>query len=132
MHLGGGVIDGDAAGFFLLLLFRIVGSEIGRDTLPSVTVVAGAEQELRADVESPFLVGTHVNGRVPVEAQLLLFVQGQWLNTANFVGNTVHAADGAALRFGVDVSGVGGIDERPKAITAIDVFPARVADAARK
>src|SRR5215813_3180306 len=50
MHLGSGVIDSNATGFFLLLLLGVIGSEIGRDAIPCVSMVVRAKQELRPDV----------------------------------------------------------------------------------
>ena len=69
-----GVIHRDAAGFFLFLLLRIVGGEVGRDALPGLAVVARAEHELRADVDGALLIRAQHQRRVPVEPQLLLAV----------------------------------------------------------
>ena len=55
VHLGRRVVDGDAAGFLLLLLLRIVRGQIRRDAIPAVAVIARAEQELRADVDRRLL-----------------------------------------------------------------------------
>ncbi len=67
VHLGRGIVNRHATGFLLLLLFGIVGGEIGGDTLPGLAVIAGTEKELRADVDGSLFVGAHVNRRVPVE-----------------------------------------------------------------
>ena len=40
VHLGGRIIDRNAARLLLLLLLRIVGRQIGRDALPRLTVIA--------------------------------------------------------------------------------------------
>ena len=71
VHLGGGVVHRDAARLLLLLLLRIVGRQVRRDPLPALAVIARAEEELRADVDRALLVRREVDGRVPVEAQLL-------------------------------------------------------------
>src|SRR5207247_3161460 len=43
VHLGRGVVDGDAARLLLLLLQRIVGRQIGRDTIPGLSKIARPE-----------------------------------------------------------------------------------------
>ena len=93
-------------------------------------IVARAEEELRADVERAVLRGAHVDRRVPVEAQLPFLVAGQRLDVADLVRLAVDAADVAALRFGVEVRRVGGIDEHPEAVAAVHVLPLRLRDAA--
>ena len=130
MHLGGRIVDGDAAGFFLFLLFWIVGGEVGRDALPGLAMIARAEQELCPNVDCAFLVRAHVNRGVPVEAKFFLAIIGQRLDSPPFVRVAIHAADFSALRFGVDVVGIGRVFEHPEAVAAIHVFPARVGDAA--
>src|SRR5262249_48367354 len=82
VHLGGGVINGDAAGLFLLLLFRVVGRQIGGDAIPGLSVVARAEEELRADIDHAALRRAQMNRRVPVVAELAFFVTGQGLDVA--------------------------------------------------
>ena len=47
-----------------------------------------------------------------------------------FVGVAIHAADLAALGFGIDVGRIGGVFEHPEAVAAEHVFPARIGDAA--
>ena len=44
---------------------------------------------------------------------------------------SVDATDVAPLGFGVDVRGVGGIDEHPEAIAAVHVLPLALCDTAR-
>src|SRR5216683_2834034 len=106
MHLSGGIVDRDSAGLLLLLFLRIVGSEVRRNTLPRLTVVARTEQELRSDIDRSLLVGTHVDGRVPVKAQFLFAVLWKRLDVSSLVRVTIDAANIAALRFGVDVCGI--------------------------
>ena len=130
VHLGHGVIHRDAAGFFLLLLFRIVSGQIGRDALPGLAVIARAEHELRADVDGALLIRTEHQRRVPIEAQLRLAVPRVRLNGARFVRDTVHPLDFPALRLHIDVSRVGGIFPHPEAVAAAHVLPARIAHAA--
>ena len=76
VHFGRRIVDRDAAGFFLLLLFGIVGRQVGRNAVPRLPVIARTEQKLRADVDRALFVGAHVDGRVPVEAQFLLAIFG--------------------------------------------------------
>jgi hypothetical protein len=87
-------------------------------------MIAGAEQELRPNVDGPLFVGTHVDGSVPIEAQLLLVVIGERLDAANLQSVAIDAADLSPLRLSVEVIGIGGILERPEAIAAVDVLPA--------
>ena len=124
-----GVVDGDAARLFLALLLRIVGGEIGRDALPRVAAIPGTEEELRRDVDDALLRRARGDGRVPVEAQLLL-VQGLRLHVARRHRPAIDAPDEAALRFDVDRLRIGGIGHCPEAVTAVEVLPAPVADSA--
>ena len=94
-------------------------------------MIARPEQELRADVNGPFFIWAHVDRRVPVKAQFLFVIVGIRGDASSFQRMSVHAANRAALRFGVDVVGVGWILERPKSIAAINVLPLRVGNAAR-
>ena len=55
---------------------------------------------------------------------------GIGLDGAGFVRVAIHAADLAALGFGIDVVRIGRVFEHPEAVAAEHVFPARVADAA--
>jgi len=57
VHLRVRIVDRNAAGFFLLLFLVVIGSEIRRDALPRLTVIAGTEEELRADVNRALLIG---------------------------------------------------------------------------
>ena len=50
---------------------------------------------------------------------------------ADLMRVAVDAADLAALGFGIEIVGIGGIFKYPEAIAAEHVFPARVGDAAR-
>ncbi len=129
VHFGGGVVDRDAAGFFLALLLRVVGGEVRRNAVPGLALVARAEQELRAHVERALLVGREVQRRVPVEAQLLARARLR-LDVARLVRVLVHARDRAALVFGVEVVGIGRVGEHPEAVAAVHVLPAAVGDAA--
>src|SRR5947207_2582695 len=124
MHLSRRIIYGDAARLFLLLLFRIVGGQIGRDALPGLAMIARAKQKLRADVDRSGLRRAHVNRRVPVITQLTFFVARQRLDAARFMRLAIDAADVAALRFGVDIVGIGWIGENPETIAAVNIFPA--------
>ena len=130
VHLGGGVVHGDAAGLLLLLLLGIVGGQIGRDALPAVALVARSEEELRADVDGALPCGAHRDGRVPVEAQLLL-VASLGLDVAGGEGAPVDPPDVAALVLGVDGVRVRRILPGPEAVAVVDVLPAAVGDAAR-
>src|SRR4051812_35136226 len=56
VHFGRRVIYGYTARLFLFLLLEIVRGQVWRDPVPGLTVIAGAEKELRSDVDSPFLV----------------------------------------------------------------------------
>ena len=62
-------------------------------------MVARAEQKLRSDVDRSLLVGTHVNRRIPVEAQFFLVVIRPRLERSNLVGIAIHASNLAALGF---------------------------------
>ena len=130
VHLGGRVVDGDAAGLLLLLFLRIVGCEVGRDAVPRLAVIARAEEELGADVDGPFFVGAHVNGSVPIESQLAFPVIRPGMQITRLMRVAIHSANFAALRLGVEIVGIGGILEHPEAVAAEHVFPARVAHAA--
>src|SRR5205085_7334689 len=105
--------------------------QIGRDALPRLSVIARAKQKLRADVNRSVLRRAHLNRRVPVVAQLAFLVIGQWLNAARLVRLAIDAADVAALRFGIDVIGIGRICKYPESVAAIDVFPTVVGDSSR-
>ena len=129
MGLCRGVVHGDAARVFLALLLRIVGGEIGRDALPGVAAIPGAEEELRADVDDALLRRARGDGRVPVEPELLL-VQGLRLNVARRHRPAIDPPDEAALRFDVHGLRIGGVGHNPEAVAAVEVLPASVADSA--
>src|SRR6185503_20066228 len=103
MRLRARVVDGHAARLLLLLLRGVVRGEIRRTLLPRLPMVARTEEILRAEVERAALRRAHVDGRVPVEAQLRLLVAGQRLDVANLVRLPIDPSDVAALRLGVDV-----------------------------
>ena len=129
VHFRGRVVDRHAAGLFLLLLLRVVRGQVGRDAIPGLAVVAGAEEELRADVDRPFLVRRSDQRSVPVEAQLLLVVRFR-LNDPGLEGMAINAPDQAALVFGVDVIRIARIGEGVETVAVEDVFPLRVGDPA--
>ncbi len=66
-------------------------------------MVAGAEQELCADVNRAVLLGANVDRRVPVVPQFSFAVLGQRLDAAHLVRLAINAADLAALRLGVQI-----------------------------
>ena len=129
VHLGRRVVDGDAAAQLLLLLGRIVGREVRREALPGLALIARAEQELAADVERLLVGRAQRDRRVPVPAKLLVQA-GLGLDVAELVRVDVDAADVAALVFGIDVVRIGRIGVDPEAVAAVEVFPARIRDAA--
>src|SRR5260370_33996060 len=94
-------------------------------------MIARAKKELRANVDCSLFIGRHVNGRIPIEAQLLFVVSGLRLDVAAVERMPVDAANGAALGFRINPIGIRGIGEYPEAVTAIQDLPARVADSAR-
>src|SRR4029077_15815561 len=105
--------------------------EVGRDALPCLAEIARAKQELRAEVDGALARGAHVNGRVPVEAELPLLVARERLDAARLVRLAVDAPDLPALILRVDVVGIGGVDEHPEAVAVVHVLPLTVRDAAR-
>src|SRR5208283_5993743 len=70
--LGVGIVDGQPARQFLMLASRIVGGEIRRDAIPGFAVVARTKQELPAEIDCSWVVGTHVDRRIPVKAKVRL------------------------------------------------------------
>ena len=86
MSFGSGVVDCHATRFLLFLFFRIVGGEIGRDAIPGLAVIAGAEEELRTDIDSAIASGAEMDGRVPIEAQFAFAIVLLRLNAACFQG----------------------------------------------
>src|SRR5207237_10240517 len=107
VQLGRRVVDRDAPGLLLALLGGIVRRQIRRDALPRLPKITRPEEELRADIDRAALRGTDVDGRVPVETQLLLLVMRQRLDIARLMRAPVDAADRAALGFLADVFGIG-------------------------
>src|SRR6266478_5766139 len=93
-------------------------------------MVVRAEQEFSANVNRALFIWAHVNRRIPIEAQLFLTVQRQGLDRPTFVCEAIDSANLAALRFGVDVSGIGGIGKHPETVAAKHVFPAGIAHTA--
>src|SRR5207237_840374 len=113
----------------LLLLLRIVSCQVGRDALPGLAMIARTEKKLRADVDRSFLVRRERQRGIPVEAQFFLVVR-LGLNDARFMRVTIHPADVSALILGINVIGVGWINESIETVAIKDIFPARVSDAA--
>jgi hypothetical protein len=72
-----------------------------------------------------------MNWRIPVEAKLLLVVPGLRFNIALLQRVPVDASNFPALRFGVNIISVCRIGKYPESVAAIEIFPARVGDAAR-
>src|SRR5713101_6597827 len=129
VRLRRGVVHGDATGLLLALLLRIVGGQVRRDAVPRVAAVFRTEEELRAEVNDALVRRARSDGRVPVEAQLLL-VSGRWLYVARRHRPAIDPADEAALRLDVDRLGIRGVRHRPEPVAAVEVLPAPVADAA--
>ena len=129
VHFGGRVIYGHAARLFLFLLLGIVRGQVGRDAFPGLTVIAGAEKKLRADVDSPFLVRRSDERCVPVEAQLFLVIRF-WLNKPRFESMTIDPAGETALIFRVKVVGIRRIGEGVEPVAVEDVFPLRIGNPA--
>ena len=125
-----GVVHGHAARFFLLLLFGIVGGQVGRNAVPGLAVIARAKQKLRADINRPFFIGTHVYRRVPVEPQFAFAVIRLRLDRAAFQRVAIHARDFSALRFGINVIRIRRIGKRPESVAAQKVFPTAIRDPA--
>src|ERR1700730_14866761 len=128
MHFSRRIVDRDASGFLLFLLFRIIGREVRRDPIPGLAVVTRTEQKLRANINSPLFIGAHVNWSIPVEAQLLLTVFGKRLDGPCLVRVAIDAPNLAALGFRVKISWIRRDFEHPKTITTVHIFPARIAD----
>src|SRR5216684_8648825 len=110
------------------LLFRIVGREVRRDAVPGLSVITGAEEELRSDINRALFIRTHMDGRVPVETQLALAVVGLRFDVACIQRLAVDSPNFSALVFCIGIVGVSGVGEGPKAIAAVEVFPTAVAD----
>src|ERR1051325_1046680 len=67
--------------------------------------------------------------RVPVEMQFLLVVSRLRLDAACAQCMPVDSSNFAALRFRINVVGIGGVFKYPEPIAVINVFPARIRDA---
>src|SRR5205807_2597258 len=106
-------------------------SEIRRDAVPRLSMIARAEQKLCADVNRSLLVGAHVDRRVPVEPQLSLSIILFRLDQFAFQRDPVDSPNKAALRFGVNVVCIGRIGKYPETVSAEKIFPAAVGDSAR-
>src|SRR6266852_5927152 len=131
MHFSRRIVDRDASGLLLFLLFRIIGGEVRSAPIPRLAVVARTEKKLRATINSPLFIGAHVNWSVPVKAQLLLTVFGKRLDGSCLVRVAIDAPNLAALGFRVDIGWIGRVFEHPKTIAIVHIFPARIADATR-
>src|SRR5438477_4066374 len=116
MHFRVGIVYGDATGLFLFLFLWVIGRQIWGDALPRLAVIARAKQELGSDVESTLLIRAHVNGRIPIEAQLAFAIIRLRLDTSRLQCGPIHAADGAALGLGIDVAWFRGIGKDPESI----------------
>src|ERR1019366_7428207 len=130
VHLGGGLVDLEAAGALLLLFYDVIRREVRRDPLPRLPAVLRLEEELCADVELPLLEARDVNRRIPVPAQLLP-VAGFRLDVAGGERAPVDPADEAALPFRVDEVRVERVHEDPEAVAVVEVLPPAVRDTAR-
>ena len=94
-------------------------------------MVAGAEEKLRSDINRAFLIGTYMDGRVPVKAQLAFTVVGLRLDVTRIEGKAVDASNFSALVLGVNIVGIGGVRKYPEAVAAIKIFPAAIGDPGR-
>src|SRR5215471_9949686 len=68
--------------------------------------------------------------RIPVEVQLLLVVLRLRLDAAPAQRVAVYSGNFAALRLSVNVVRIGRVFKHPEAIAPVNIFPARIADAA--
>src|SRR5436305_13106016 len=130
MHLRRGVIDGDPARLFLFLFLRIIRRQIRRNALPVLTMVAGAKEKLRADIECSFLDRRKRHRGVPVLKQFFLVVR-LGLNVALFVGMPIYPADVTALILRINVIGIARIGKSKETISIVQVFPAAIGDPTR-
>ena len=120
VHLGFRVIHRDAARFLLLLLFRIVRRQIRRNAVPGLAVIARAEQELRADIDGPLFIRAQMqSGVFQLKCSLLFAIIGLRLNASRSERVPVHARNGSALRFHVDVIRVRRIGKSEESIAAV-------------
>src|SRR5438067_8199481 len=88
-------------------------------------------EELRADVDRAVSRGADVDGRVPIETELSFLIERQRLDVPGLMRLSVDATDVPALRLRIDVLGISGIDEHPKAVAAVHVLPLTFGDSAR-
>src|ERR1700722_6766162 len=88
------------------------------------------KQELRPDIDGSLLLWTHMHRRVPVEAQLLFAVVRFWLDEARLQSEPIDAGDKAALRFRINVTGIGWIRKRPESVSAAKIFPPAIGNPA--
>ncbi len=122
-------IFGESAAFILLLLRRVVGRQIRTDDFPHLAAVGALVDELAAVVDRLLVERVCGDAGVPVEAQVNA-VRPPRANTFPLAGLPVEANQRAALGHGVAVGGVGGIDQRGKAVAEADFVPVPVTDAA--
>ena len=85
---------------------------------------------MRTNINRALFVGAHVDGGIPVEAQLLLVVIRLRLDVAAIQRMPVDAANISALGFGVDPIRIRRVGKHPESIAAEQVLPTRIADAA--
>src|SRR5204862_4665557 len=116
----------------LLLLLRIIGGQVRRNAIPRLSVIARAEQELRPDINRPLLVGTHMDRRVPVEAQLLFRIIRPGMDVAPLVRIAIYAPNLPALRLGVNIIRIGWVLKYPEAVASEYIFPVRIGYPTRK
>src|SRR6266404_6194444 len=93
-------------------------------------MIARPKEELRANVNGAFLVRAEMDWRIPVEVQLLLVVLRLRLDVAPAQRVPVNSGNFAALRFRVNVIRICRVFKYPKTVTTVNVFPARISDAA--
>src|SRR3954452_1897884 len=96
-----------------------------------MAVVARTEKELCANIDGPLFIRAHVDRSVAIEAQLLLIVLWLRLDALNAQRMAVESFDLATLRFRVNIIRICRIFEYPETVAVINVFPARIGDAAR-
>ena len=113
----------------MLLFFRIVGGQVGRNAVPCLAVIAGPKQELRADVDCSLLIRGKRNRRIPVPPEFLIIIWSR-LDVASRMRVAIDPANLAALIFGIDVIRVSRVLEHPESIAVVHVFPTMIGDAA--
>ncbi len=122
-----GVVDREPARLLLPQLARIVGGQVGRQTLPRLAPVGRTVQVLRADVEP---AGARRHRRVPVEPQPGLARRRQRLDVLAVSRAQVQPVQVSSLPLEVDDVGVVRIAHRGEAVAAAQVLPVAVLDAA--